>query len=84
MRLRILSIRFGLLLVGALCISAVPASAAPAAKPLSQSLTGDARAEYESAKLLFEDGDPAGALTKFKRAYEISKDARLLWNVAVC
>jgi hypothetical protein len=34
--------------------------------------------------LLFEDGDAAGAIAKFRRAHELSKDPRLLWNMAVC
>lgn len=60
----------------------VPAPPRPA--PLSESLTGAARTDYESAKVLFGDGDNAGALVKFKSAYEKSKDPRLLWNVAAC
>lgn len=59
-----------------------PAPAGPA--PLSETLTGDAKADYESGKLLFGDGDFAGALIKFKSAYEKSKDARLLYNQAAC
>jgi hypothetical protein len=39
---------------------------------------------YKSAKLLFDDGDHAGALTRFKRAYDVSKDVALLWNIGVC
>ncbi len=64
---------------------APPAEApAPApVAPLSESLTGMARAEYEAGKILFADGDFAGSLMKFKSAYEASKDARLLWNMAV-
>jgi hypothetical protein len=38
----------------------------------------------ESAKLLFDDGDHAGARTRFKRAYDVSKDVALLWNIGVC
>jgi hypothetical protein len=56
----------------------------PGPIPLSESLTGDAKTDYESAKVLFGDGDNAGALVKFKTAYEKSKDPRLLWNVAAC
>ena len=52
--------------------------------PLSESLTGESRQAYDAGKLLFEDGDAAGAITKFKRAYELSKEPRLLWNMAVC
>ncbi len=59
-----------------------PAPAGPA--PLSESLSGEAKADYDSAKLLFADGDSAGAAIKFKSAYEKSKDPRLLWNMAAC
>ena len=60
--------------------------AAPAAAPapLSASLTGMARAEYEAGKLLYQDGDFQNALIKFQRVYELSHDGRLLWNIAVC
>ncbi len=62
------------------------ALAAPHAKPksLSQTLTGDARADFEAAKLLANDGDFAGALIKFQGAYDASKDPRVLWDVAFC
>ncbi len=56
----------------------------PGPPPLAESLTGPAKADYESAKLLFNDGDYAGASIKFKTAYDASKDARLLWNMAAC
>jgi PEGA domain len=58
--------------------------AAATSKPLSETLTGVAKAEYEGAKLLYGDKDYANALIKFQRAYELSDDPRLLWNVAVC
>jgi hypothetical protein len=57
---------------------------AAAGKPLAQALTGAAKADYDSGKLLAADGDFAGALIKFNGAYEQSKDPRLLWNVAFC
>ncbi len=41
-----------------------------------------ARAEYEAAEILYADGDFAGASLKFQRAYDESKDPRLLWNQA--
>jgi hypothetical protein len=57
---------------------------APAPPTLSETLTGEAKADYEAAKLLHGDGDFAGALVKFKGAYEKSTDPRLLWNIAAC
>jgi hypothetical protein len=59
------------------------APAAPAA-PLTDTLTGPAKESYESAKLLYLDGDFSGALVKFSQALDQSKDPRLLWNMAVC
>jgi hypothetical protein len=58
-----------------------PAAATPAV-PLSEALTGEAKAEHEAGKILYQDGDYAGASLKFQRAYELSKDPRLLWNRA--
>ncbi len=52
--------------------------------PLAQVLSGEARLAYDDAKLLLQNGDPAGAVAKFERAYTLSGDARLLWNIAVC
>lgn len=52
--------------------------------PLQESLSPDARREYDAAKVLFEDRDFSGAIAKFKRAYQLSGDPRLLWNQAVC
>ncbi|WP_437650034.1 PEGA domain-containing protein [Sorangium sp. So ce362] len=66
---------------------AQPAPAAPAApadKPLAESLTGMARAEHGAGAALFDDGDYAGALARFERAYELSRDHRLLWKTALC
>jgi hypothetical protein len=54
------------------------------APPLSQSLTGPAKGDYDAGRILFEDQDYAGALVKFQRAYDRSGDIRLLWNMAVC
>lgn len=54
------------------------------AKPLAQSLSGQARTDYEAGRMLFGDSDYKGAAVKFRSAYEESKDPRLLWNIAVC
>jgi len=43
-----------------------------------------ARADYAAARILYEDGDYAGAYTKLSAAYEASRDPRLLWNMAAC
>jgi PEGA domain-containing protein len=69
---------------------AAPAASAPAAVPsagtpaaLSDTLTGEAKESYEAGKLLYGDGDYAGAELKFQRAYELSHEPRLLWNMLV-
>jgi hypothetical protein len=68
-------------------VSASASASAPVPegpKPLSESLTGDAKQAYDSAMLLYTDHDYAGASIKFRQAYDISKDPRLLWNEAAC
>ncbi|WP_437959998.1 PEGA domain-containing protein [Sorangium sp. So ce119] len=62
-----------------------PGASAPASqRPLSETLSGEAKAEYEAARILFNDGDHRNAIIKFERAYELSRDPRLLWNIALC
>jgi hypothetical protein len=57
----------------------------PAAmRPLSEVLIGQAKADYQAARLLYEDGDFTGAALKFKQSFDASKDVRLLWNMAAC
>lgn len=61
-----------------------PTSNTATPKSLAETLTGQAKADYEAGKLLFSDGDFAGAAIKFKGAYDQSSDARLLWDIAAC
>lgn len=61
-----------------------PPPSPPAPRPLSETLAGDAKADYEAGKLLIGDGDFVGAEVKFRSAHERSNDPRLLWNVAAC
>lgn len=68
-----------------LAASTAGAQTSPQASPgLSESLTGPARAAFDSGKLLFANQDFGGALTEFAQAYEGSKDPRLLFNMAIC
>ncbi len=60
------------------------AGAAKGTVPLAQALTGDAKSDYDTGRLLITNGDFAGALLKFQSAYDKSKDPRLLWNMAFC
>jgi len=52
--------------------------------PLAAALKGPAKDAYDGAKLLVANNDFAGALTKFQQAYDLSKDPRLISNMAVC
>src|SRR5260370_21376365 len=52
--------------------------------PLAQALSGPAREAYSSAQVLVNNGDYAGAYAKYGQAYDLSKDPRLLFNMAVC
>jgi PEGA domain len=52
--------------------------------PLATSLQGAAKEAYDSAKLLVANKDYAGAVSKFQQAYDLAKDPRLLYDVAVC
>ncbi len=49
---------------------------------LAEVLQGGAKADYDAGRILYSDGDFAGAALKFRAAYDASKDARLLWNMA--
>jgi hypothetical protein len=76
-------------LVSALELTALSASgqtahAASAQVPLAQSLAGEAKTAYASAQVLFNNADYAGALSKYGQAYDLSKDPRLLFNMAIC
>ncbi|MFZ5890086.1 MAG: PEGA domain-containing protein [Myxococcota bacterium] len=88
MRPRLNSALASLLVVALLAPSAFAQGAPPTATPpapagrLSDTLTGEAKNEYEAAKILYADGDYAGAALKFHHAYSLSHDARLLWNEA--
>jgi hypothetical protein len=62
------------------------AQASPVAgeKSLADSLQGPARDAYASARILQNNSDFAGALTKYGQAYGLSKDPRLLFDMAIC
>ncbi|MBI5545388.1 MAG: PEGA domain-containing protein [Deltaproteobacteria bacterium] len=53
-------------------------------RPLGQALAGEARDLYEVGRVLFTSRDYLTSVTKFERAYELSRDPRLLWNMASC
>ncbi|HSY23233.1 MAG TPA: PEGA domain-containing protein [Polyangiaceae bacterium] len=87
MRSRFLGVRAacGAALLCASVVASSPAGADPRPQaPLHETLTGPAKAAYESATILVNNGDYAGALAKYEQAYAVSKDPRLLFNMAVC
>lgn len=61
-----------------------PSAPAATPRPLGESLEGDAQRAYELGRLLYQNGDYAGALARFEDARKGSADARLLWDAAVC
>ncbi len=61
-----------------------PSSAPAKPKTLAERLPPDARTHFDAAVLLFEDKKFDGALVEFQAAYELSKEPRVLRNVAVC
>lgn len=76
-------------------LTSAPLVAAPPAKPpaakkdekkktLAERLPPDAKKHFESAVLLYEDQNWEGALTEFKVTYDLSKEPRVLRNVAIC
>jgi len=78
--------------LGVLCVVAlVPelalaqtATSGSAQAPLTESLTGRAKQAFASAQLLYNNGDFAGAIIKYQQAYDLSKDPRLLFDMALC
>jgi PEGA domain len=51
---------------------------------LTDSLSGVAKSEYEAGRVLFVNSDYAASLVKLRRAYDLSHDPRLLWDMAAC
>jgi hypothetical protein len=77
-----------LVLLGSTARAQAPAPSAPSqaagAVPLADALQGAAKTAYDSAKLLAQNHDFTGALAEFGHAYALSKDPRLLFNMAIC
>ena len=60
-------------------------SAAPGSEPsLAETLQGPASEAYASARVLLNNKDYAGALAKYRQAYDLSHDVRLLFDMAIC
>jgi len=61
-----------------------PSASGTAETSLADSLRGEAKAAFDSANLLITNQDFSGASTKLNQAYSLSKDPRLLFNMALC
>jgi hypothetical protein len=70
----------------ALALDAQPNPAAAPAPPssLGEALSGNALVEYQNGRTLYAAGDFASALASFERAFSVTPDPRLLWNMAAC
>jgi hypothetical protein len=60
------------------------ASAQARQKSIAEELSGEARASFEQGKELFEHEDYVTSHAKLERAYELSTNPRILWNMAAC
>jgi hypothetical protein len=84
---RVFSAVAGAVFLAAAALAPGAAHAAPGASvppPLSETLTGDALRDYQSARELLLYHDDLGALVRFARLYDQLHDARLLANMALC
>lgn len=63
-----------------------PAVSAPVAAPksLREELPSAALHDWDAARELYEAKDFEGAAVEFQRAYELSNNPRVLFNVAIC
>jgi hypothetical protein len=63
-----------------------PGNPAKPGKPrtVREELPDNARRDWDAARDLLEANDYAGALVEYLRAYELSKNPRVLYNVGVC
>jgi hypothetical protein len=62
----------------------VPAAQAVRAAPLEEVLSGEALVAYEAGRESFKEGDFATCHAKMKRAFDLSKNVRLLRNLSTC
>ena len=68
----------------ALVVGTLPRAAWSDPKPLTETLQGEALQDFEQGALAYKNKDYASAIVKLRRAYDLSKDPRILWNMALC
>jgi hypothetical protein len=61
-----------------------PAPAAPAPPTIRSQLSGDARDAWDRAQQLLRAKNFEGGLVEFTRAFDLSKNPRVLFNVGIC
>lgn len=71
-------------LVVALSGTALGTTTAFAAPPIRDELPSDARKDWDAARELYDARDYQSALVHFEKAFELSKNPRVLFNVGVC
>jgi hypothetical protein len=71
-------------LVLAIALVSPAGRAAPKPKTVREELPDAARKDWDAARDLLDTSDFAGALVEYQRAYEQSKNPRVLYNVAIC
>lgn len=70
-----------LVLLSSLLLCEAPAFAAT---PVRDELSAEAQKDWDAARELYDAGDYRSALVHFEKAYEVSKNPRVLFNVGVC
>lgn len=78
------SLSIFVLIASVAAVTPVTASAAGPGGKVVDALSGDAKAAFNDARLLFAKQDYAAARERYQAAYELSKEPRVLYNVAVC
>jgi len=61
-----------------------PAAPAPPVPTIRSQLSGDARDAWDRAQQLLRAKNFEGGLVEFSRAYDLSKNPRVLFNVGIC
>src|SRR5580704_14631688 len=77
-----------LAVVASLLVGLVPASvlaqpAPPPPPPATEATKAEARDRFDRGLKLFNDGENAGALAEFKRAYELIPNTLVLYNIGL-
>ncbi|MFO0678276.1 MAG: PEGA domain-containing protein [Polyangiaceae bacterium] len=77
---------FGLSLATIMTLQAGSVVAQPKGKPktIREELPSNAQKDWDAANELFDAGDFNGALVEYQRAYDLSKNPRTLYNLAIC